>query len=258
MNGYLLLLSAVLAYMSVWFVISLLVRRNDIADTAWGLGFVGLSWLGYVLSPYRTSPALVTTLLVTMWGIRLSWHIFLRNRKKPEDYRYKAWREQWGSWFYVRSFLQVYLLQGILLFLIALPVTYQHLHRVSGTFTVWDGLGFLVWVIGFCIEAVADFQLRRFIRNPDNKGRLMTTGLWQYSRHPNYFGEVLQWWGIFLYAVAVPGGYVTVVGPITITLLILFVSGIPLLEKKYAGREDFVRYARQTSVFIPLPPKRIS
>lgn len=244
--------------MSLWFVISLVARRNDVADTAWGLGFVGLSWLGYVLSPHQTQPALVTTLLVTLWGIRLSWHIFQRNRRKPEDYRYKAWREQWGSWFYLRSFLQVYLLQGVLLFLIALPVTYQHMTRVSDGFTLWDGVGFIFWVSGFCIEAIADYQLRNFIANPANKGKLMTGGLWRYSRHPNYFGEVLQWWGIYLYAVSVPGGYFTVIGPLTITLLILFVSGVPLLEKKYAGRQDFARYSQETSIFIPLPPRRIS
>lgn len=258
MNAYLLLFATVVVYMFCWFIISIFIKRNDVADIAWGLGFVGLSWLGYVISPYKTPPALITTILVTMWGIRLSWHIFLRNRSKPEDYRYKAWRDQWGSWFYIRSFLQVYLLQGALMFLIALPVTYQHISRASGTFTVWDGLGFLLWVSGFCIEAVADHQLKQFIANPTNKGRLMMAGLWRYSRHPNYFGEVLQWWGVYLYAVSVPGGLFTVVGPLMITLLILFVSGIPLLEKKYAGREDFARYARQTSIFIPLPPKHTS
>lgn len=244
--------------MSLWFVISLVTRRNDVADIAWGLGFVGLSWVGYALSPYQTLPALFTTLLVTLWGIRLSWHIFQRNRRKPEDYRYKAWRDQWGSWFYLRSFLQVYLLQGTLLYLIALPVTYQHMVRASGDFTIWDGIGFLLWATGFCMEAVADQQLRNFISHPENKGKIMMSGLWRYSRHPNYFGEVLQWWGIFLYAVSVPGGLLTVIGPITITFLILFVSGIPLLEKKYVGRQDFARYARQTSIFIPLPPRRIS
>lgn len=258
MNVYLILFIGVCIYMSLWFVISLVARCNDVADIAWGLGFVGLSWLGYVLSPHHTQPALVTTLLVTLWGIRLSWHIFQWNRRKPEDYRYKAWREQWGSWFYLRSFLQVYLLQGVLLFLIALPVTYQHMARLSGGFTLWDGLGFILWVSGFCIEAIADYQLRNFIADPANKGKLMTEGLWRYSRHPNYFGEVLQWWGIYLYAVSVPGGISTIVGPLTITLLILFVSGIPLLEKKYAGRQDFVRYSRQTSIFILLPPRRIA
>ena len=125
----------------------------------------------------------------------------------------------------------------------------------SGEINLLVIIGFIVWLIGFYFESVGDKQLANFIHNPENKGKLMTEGLWKYSRHPNYFGEVTQWWGIWIIALSVPYGWVAIIGPITITILILFVSGVPLLEKKYKGRSDFEAYKKRTSIFIPLPPK---
>ena len=123
------------------------------------------------------------------------------------------------------------------------PVTYS------------DVVGVLVWIIGFLFEAVGDYQLRRFIGNPLNKGRIMMSGLWRFTRHPNYFGEVVLWWGIFLIALSVPGGWRTIVGPATITFLILKVSGIPMLEAKYRSNPQYEAYQRRTSSFVPLPPR---
>lgn len=252
MNYYSILALTLLGYMSFWFIVSVIKRRNDVADIAWGVGFVLIAWFSFYLSSFTFAAFLVNS-LVTLWGLRLTTHIYRRNRNKPEDPRYLAWRQTWKH-FYVRSYFQVFVLQGLFLFLISLPVMYIN-HSVSSGFGLLDVIGFLVWIVGFYFESTGDKQLKDFIANPTNKGKLMDQGLWRYSRHPNYFGEVTQWWGIFLIALSIPGSFFTVVGPLTITILILFVSGVPLLEKKYAGRPDFEAYKKKTSVFIPLPPR---
>lgn len=254
MNYYLHLLLVVYGYMTCWFLVSIAQKRNDVADIAWGLGFVLLSWYAFFLSTPSIKPV-VMNLLVTLWGGRLAWHIYKRNRKKGEDARYLTWRKSWKH-FYLRSFFQIYVLQGTLLFLIALPVIYSNYSHSDG-FTLTDGIGVLVWCVGFFFEVVGDHQLKVFLSNPNNKGKIMDQGLWRYTRHPNYFGEVTMWWGLFMSALSSPSAYFTIIGPITITILILFVSGIPLLEKKYAGRPDFEAYKKKTSAFFPLPPKRI-
>lgn len=251
MNYFSVLALALLGYMSFWFIVSFIKKRNDIADIAWGLGFVLIAWLSFYLSNYSFK-AVVVNCLVTIWGLRLSWHIYNRNKNKPEDSRYLGWRKTW-KYFYLRSYLQVYLLQGLFLYLISLPVIFIN-YAVSEVFASLDALGLLVWVTGFYFESTGDHQLKKFNDNPANKGKLMDRGLWHYSRHPNYFGEVAQWWGIFLITYSVPGSLLTIIGPLTITLLILFVSGIPLLEKKYEGRPDWEEYKKKTSVFFPLPP----
>lgn len=254
MSYYLILLLVLFLYMTGWFCISLIKKRNDVADIAWGIGFILISWASFILSETFSLPGLAVTLLVTIWGTRLSWHIYKRNVGKPEDYRYQIWREQWGTWFYLRSYLQVFLLQGLFLGIIVSPVVFVN-HYASGTFTLFDAVGFIIWVVGFIFESVSDAQLSRFIKNAANKGSIMKDGLWKYSRHPNYFGEVLQWWGLWFYALSVPFGWVTIIGPLTITFLILKVSGIPLLEKKMEMNPLFEEYKKKTSIFFPLPPK---
>jgi len=241
--------------MSGWFILSVIKKRNDIADIAWGLGFIVMSWIGVFLGN-PSLRGLLVNLLVTIWGMRLAWHIYKRNLDKHEDYRYATWRKEWGKWFFLRSFLQVYMLQGFFLYLIVQPVLFIH-NEQSYLLGIVDLIGILVWCVGFYFESTGDKQLKEFISNPANKGKLMDTGLWRYSRHPNYFGEVTQWWGIFIIALSLPNSFLTIIGPLTITILILFVSGIPLLEKKYAGRPDFEEYKKRTSIFIPLPPRSI-
>jgi len=254
MSFYITIALILFLYMSFWFVISVIKKRNDVADLAWGLGFVLLSWVGFLLSGFSVRSVLVN-ILVTVWGCRLAWHIFRRIRGRTEDQRYALWRNTWGKWFFVRSYLQVFLLQGFFLYLIVFPVLSINL-QYGGAFGMFDLLGILIWLTGFLFESIGDAQLARFVKDPANKGKLMEQGLWRYSRHPNYFGEVTQWWGIFIIALSVPSGIGTIIGPLTITCLILFVSGVPLLEKKYAGRPDFEAYKKRTSIFFPLPPKK--
>jgi len=253
MNHYVILLALILlGYMTFWFIISIIKKRNDVADIAWGFGFVFMAWLSFFLIGFSFKAFFVNS-LITIWGLRLTWHIYNRNKKREEDSRYLEWRKTWKN-FYLRSFLQVFLLQGVFLFLISLPVMFIN-HSASNDFGILEVVGFVVWGLGFYFESTGDKQLKEFISNPANKGKLMDRGLWQYSRHPNYFGEVTQWWGIFLIALSLQGSFFTIIGPLIITILILFVSGVPLLEKKYAGRTDFEEYKKKTSIFIPLPQK---
>jgi steroid 5-alpha reductase family enzyme len=182
-------------------------------------------------------------------------HIGWRNRSKPEDHRYRLWREEWGDSFLIRTFLQVFLLQGFLVLVISLPVTWSLTHN-GPPFRSLDAVGFSLWLLGFLFEAIGDFQLLQFKSNPTNKGKIMTSGLWRYTRHPNYFGEVTLWWGIFIICFSVPGSYWTVVGPLTITHLILKVSGTPMLEKRFADNPEYAEYVHNTSAFFPLPPKK--
>ena len=246
---------AVLLYMCAWFIAARIRGRNDIADVAWGLGFILAAAVSLIAGGVYPQRGLLVSSLVLVWGIRLALHIHSRNRGRGEDPRYRQWREEWGTWFVLRSFLQIFMLQGALLLLVSVPVVFTNTAQ-SVPLGWLDLPGLAIWLAGFCFEAIGDWQLLRFIRNPDNKGKLMTSGLWRYTRHPNYFGEVTLWWGIWLMTLSLPGGWLTIVGPLTITILILKVSGIPMLERPYEGRADFQDYKHRTSAFFPLPPKR--
>jgi steroid 5-alpha reductase family enzyme len=190
MSVYAVIALALLSYMSAWFLIACVLQRNDVADIAWGLGFVSMSWLALTMSEY-SSRSLLVNVLVTVWGLRLALHIAMRNLRKPEDHRYAVWRETW-TYFYLRSFFQIFLLQGFFLFVILLPVTFIHA-SVPAPLGVLDAVGVMLWCIGFFFESVGDYQLKKFLKDPAHKGKIMDQGLWAYSRHPNYFGEVLQW-----------------------------------------------------------------
>lgn len=254
MNYYATLAIVLLLYVSLWFIISLIKKRNDVADIAWGLGFIVMAWVSFLLSENYGTRGLLVGVLVSIWGFRLAWHIHTRNKAKKEDFRYLAWRKEWKSFFYLRSYLQVYILQGFFLFIIAIPI--MEINRNNGLSLGWlDFIGLFIWVIGFYFEARGDAELSQFTKNPLNKGKIIQSGLWQYTRHPNYFGEVTLWWGIYIISLGSTPFFYTLIGPLTITILILFVSGIPLLEKKYAGNPDFEEYKRKTSVFFPLPPR---
>jgi len=244
--------------MTVWFVLALFRKDNSIADIAWGLGFVLVAVVTFLRRGSLFLPLLVTALVV-VWGSRLAVHILVRNRKRGEDPRYAEWRRKWGRSFFWRSYLQVFLLQGFFLLVISSPVILVNTHRWDRPpggegHGVWLA-GFLVWCVGFFFEAVGDAQLARFKRDPGNRGKIMDRGLWRYSRHPNYFGESLMWWGIFLVALEVPYGWTTVVSPVLITFLLVRVSGVPMLERKYTGNAEFQAYARRTSAFVPWVPK---
>lgn len=238
-------------YMNIWFLIALAIKRNDIADIAWGLGFSTLA----LLVPHNSqlSQDLVIRLLIVIWGVRLSYHIYIRNISKEEDYRYRSWRLSWGKWFLLRSYLQIYMVQGLFMFLIATPIIIASTSQTPPlNWLYWLGIG--VWIIGFIFESIGDMQLSEFLKKNKSKNTIMKQGLWKYTRHPNYFGEVAQWWGIFFIVATQTYGYIAFISPITITILILGVSGIPMLEKKYEHNLEFQRYKETTSAFFPWFP----
>lgn len=240
----------VFVYMTMWYVVAIIIKRNDIADIAWGLGFITIATTSLFASQNNSFTAYVTLLLVAVWGLRLSWHIARRSFAKSEDYRYKKWRDDWGEWFYVRSFLQVFMLQGLLMIIVSLPILVIMAYSTSQT-SILVAVGVLIWIFGFIFETVGDWQLRNFIRNPKHKGKIMTTGLWSNTRHPNYFGEIVQWWGIGVIALSCSYGWVGLLGPLAITFLIVKVSGIPMLEQKYDNNPEYQSYKKHTPKLIP-------
>ncbi len=241
-------------FVSLLFVLSVIIKRNDVADVAWGTGIFIVALVGYLNGPQTTETLIITT-LAGLWGFRLTGRIFLRNIKKSEDYRYKVWRDSWGSWFYLRSYFQVYLLQGFLMIVVGYPFVHTSVYGENlavGTFFI---LGIIVWVVGYVFEVIGDWQLDSFIKGKPEPGDVLKSGLWKYTRHPNYFGEVTMWWGICLMLVTLPLSYLVLVSPFAITYLILKVSGIPMLEEKFAGNPKFEEYKKRTSAFFPMPPK---
>jgi len=240
-------------YMSVLFLIAVVRKDNSIADIGWGIGFVIVALSVLVIQGDYSARQAMLTVLITIWGLRLSGRIFIRNRGKGEDFRYRKWRNEWGRFFLVRSYLQVFLLQGLFMWLISLPVVITGSKAATG-WTGFDFAGVAIWLTGFFFEAVGDWQLDKFLSAKENKGKILDTGLWRYSRHPNYFGEVVMWWGIWIISLAQTWGWAGIISPITITVLIVFVSGIPLLERSMSASPAFQAYARKTSVFFPLPP----
>ena len=164
-------------------------------------------------------------------------------------------RKKWGKLSLLRGYFQIFLLQGMFLFLISTPLIGLAQHP-NNSITFMALVGSAVWCIGFIFEAVGDFQLKKFIKKPTNSGEIMRYGLWRYTRHPNYFGEVTQWWGVWLIGYGLASFYWTIIGPVTITFLILKISGIPMLEKKYIENKEYEKYKKQTSMFIPWLPKK--
>jgi steroid 5-alpha reductase family enzyme len=245
----------VLIYMTLVFILALAKKNNGIVDTAWGLGFILVSLAVFLLHGDGQARQWLAVALVLIWGGRLVLHIHFRNRGKGEDFRYAAWRKSWGKYFLLRSFGQIFMLQGFLLLLIIAPVLLI-VGQKQSPLNLLDGLGVLIWLTGFLFETIGDHQLSAFIKDPANRGKLMTRGLWNYTRHPNYFGEAALWWGIAIIALSAPRGWLGLTGPLVITFLLLFVSGVPLLEKKYRGRPDFEDYKKRTSIFIPWFPKK--
>jgi len=247
----------VFVYFVVFFIIAWFMKNNSIVDIGWGLGFVLVAYFCLFYSGNYNFRTILVTTLVTIWGLRLFYHIIRRNWGKPEDYRYANFRREWGKWHDLRAFFQVFILQGLLTVLISASILIVSVSSQSG-FKVYDFIGLAVWIIGFIFESVGDAQLKSFKSNPKNKGHVIQSGLWRYTRHPNYFGEATMWWGLFIIALSVKFGYIAVISPITTTLFLLFVSGVPLLEEKYKDRPEFQQYAKVTSKFIPLPRKKVN
>ena len=235
--------------MSMVFIFAVIRKDNSIVDSFWGIGFVVIALYALLQSGEIDLRKAIVTLLVIIWGFRLSLHIIYRNRDKGEDFRYKAWRDSW-KYFYLRSYLQIFLLQGFLMIIISTPVWFIGFNS-GKPLGGWDFLGLVLFGAGFLIETTADNQLAQFKKDTSNKGKLLTTGLWSISRHPNYFGEAVLWWGIGCYALSFTDGWLTLVGPLVITLLLRYVSGVPMLEKHFENHPMWSDYKAKTPPFIP-------
>lgn len=254
---YLTGLAVILAFMAVLWLVSLKLKNSSIVDIFWGAGFVLAAWLYFTLTPEGfLARKLLIAIIVTIWGLRLTTHIFLRNKGKPEDFRYQKWRRENGSKWWWKSFFQVFLLQGLLLWIVSMPLLAAQYFGKVNHLTVLDFVGAGVWLVGFFFESVGDYQLTRFIKNPANRGKVLSTGVWHYTRHPNYFGDATQWWGFYLVALAA-GGWWTIISPIVMTYLLTRVSGVALLEKSLDAKPGYREYVESTSAFIPWFPKKL-
>jgi len=239
--------------LGVW-LLSLLSQDVSIVDVFWGIGFVLVAGISVSLVDSTPPRAWLLAGLTFLWGLRLAGYLGWRKFGKPEDYRYRALRESYGHKFWIISLFLVFGLQGGLIWLISWPL--QVAPFGSGEWNGLDIVGMILWTIGFLFEAVGDFQMARFKADPANKGRLFSGGLWRYTRHPNYFGDFLVWWGLALLAFSGGAPWWIIISPLTISFLLIRVSGVTLLEKSLQSRtQGYEEYMRRTSSFFPWPPK---
>lgn len=239
---------SLIIFMHLFFIFAVVKKRNDIADVAWGLGFVLLALIGLVFN-YNLQ-TLIVFILVSVWGLRLFTYILQKFRKeKVENARYYKWRADWGDRWILYSYLKVFLLQGFFLILVAMPILIISGYS-NGEWGVVNTVGILLWLFGFIFEAVGDKQLSDFVKKK-KPGEIMTKGLWKFTRHPNYFGEAVLWWGIWLLSFTSPFYYIAIIGPITITFLLRFVSGVPMAEERYQNNIAFQKYKQKTPPMIP-------
>jgi len=249
----------ILALMLVLWGISLWLKNSSIVDIFWGTGFVISAWFYFFITPtgYLLQKLLVAV-LVTIWGLRLSVHILLRNWGKPEDFRYQKWRSESGASWWIASLGKVFLLQGLLMWLISIPILASQYFLFIASFVWLDVVAVIVWLVGFFFEASGDAQLARFRANPANRGKLLDSGVWHYTRHPNYFGDAAQWWAFYLLALAT-GTWWAIISPILMTLFLIKVSGVALLEKTLVdSKPGYKEYVASTSAFIPWFPRKKS
>ena len=243
--------------MTFLWLVSVRIKDASIVDPFWGAGFVVVNWVYFVCTPdgfvWRKW---IISILLTIWGLRLALYLLRRNMGKGEDYRYQKWRQDAGvSWWY-KSYFKVFLLQGLLMWLISTPLLAAQYSPTPAALTFFDFFAVAVWTVGFFFEAVGDWQLARFKANPANQGKLLTSGLWRFTRHPNYFGDAVQWWAYYLLALAA-GGWFTIFSPLIMTLLLRYVSGVSLLEKALVNtKPGYAQYVAATNAFWPWFPKK--
>lgn len=244
----------IVALVTLTWIASVALRDASVIDPVWPLGFVAVAITAFVAGDGDEGRRLLILVLVAVWGLRLSAYLFWRNAGKGEDFRYQAMRARRGPNFWIISLVTIFLLQGVLMWIVSLPVQLAAVpSRGLGLLAV---AGVAAWAIGFAFETIGDWQLARFRANPASKGKVLDTGLWRYTRHPNYFGDFMVWWGIFLVAAESGAGAWGFIGPVLMTVLLVKVSGAGLLEKDIEQRRPgYADYVRRTSGFLPRPPR---
>lgn len=252
---FLVSLIVVIIFMSVMWLVSQLIGKLSIVDIAWGLGFIIVAVSTLLFNSEYLPRQLLVTLLVCLWGGRLAFYIYLRNKGREEDFRYQKMKESWGNEVAIQSYLRVFLLQGVFMLIVTFVVQIVNSYSKQPALNVLDLFGLLVWLLGFFFESIGDYQMYKFKKDKKNKGKIMKYGLWRYTRHPNYFGESVQWFGVFIIALSAPSGILGIISPVVITLMLLRVSGVPMLEAKYKDNPEYQKYIKNTSSFIPTIPK---
>lgn len=248
-------LAILLATMALLWAVASLIRDVSIVDPFWGTGFVIVAWATLFRVEMPAFRTLILAAMTTLWGVRLSGFLLIRNWGHPEDKRYAAMRAKHGSKFVRISLFTVFWLQAVILWFVALPIQVAIIRNVPQPISVFDSLGIALWAIGLFFETVGDAQLARFKSRPENSGKVMDKGLWAWTRHPNYFGDFCVWWGIYIVAAMGAAGW-TILSPLAMSWLLMKVSGVTLLEKTIADRRpDYAEYKRRTSAFFPRPPK---
>ncbi len=251
-------LAIVVLLFTTW-LISLRLADASIIDPVWGLGFVVVAWVARIVAgghgvPHRQD---VLVALTTIWGLRLFVHLAIRHRGQGEDFRYRRMRRKHGDRFGTVSLVTVFGLQAVMMFTVSLPVQVGQVPDHPSGLGVLGVIGTAVWAVGLFFEAVGDWQLTRFRADPGTAGTVLDSGLWRYTRHPNYFGDVCVWWGLFLITAATGVGAITILSPVLMTVLLVKVSGVPLLEYSLRKRRaGYAEYCRRTSSLVPRPPRR--
>ncbi len=251
------------ASLLIWVLVSLLwiwsviIKNVSIVDLFWGFSFVILTGFYVFMSGELNARKILILILVGIWGLRLAIYLAIRNIGKGEDFRYQQFRRSYGTerywWF---SYFQTFLLQGILIMIVSLPLLGISMSKQSGNLNLLDYFGILIWLIGFTFEAGGDSQLSRFKKNPQNKGKVLNKGFWKYTRHPNYFGDSAVWWAYALFSIAA-GSYWQIIGSVVMTLLIIKISGVALLEKSlHKSKPQYHEYIQKTNSFFPWFPKK--
>lgn len=249
--------AALAAAMLLLWALSLRLRDASIVDLWWGPGFALAAWIAWGLGGGWDPRSTLLAVVVSVWGLRLGGYLLWRNHGQGEDRRYAAMRRHHGERFARVSLVTVFGLQGALQWIVSLPVQVALALPGPAGWTGWDAAGLAAVAVGLAFESVADVQLARFKADPANAGKVMDRGLWAWSRHPNYFGDALAWWGIFCIAAATPAARWTAFAPALMTFLLLRVSGVALLERTIARRRPaYEEYAARTSAFVPWFPKR--
>ena len=246
---------AILALMIVTWLLSLAWHDASIVDPVWPLGFVVVAWVSRVIGDGNDTRQWLLVAMVSLWGVRLSCYLAWRKRGAPEDFRYQAMRRHYGARFGLVSLFTVFALQGVLMWIVSLPAQLGQVRTQPGLGAV-AFLGIALWLVGFAFESIGDAQLARFKADPTSAGQVMDRGLWRYTRHPNYFGDACVWWGIALVAAETGIGAVGLIGAAVMSVLLVRVSGVPMLEKSMAKRRPgYPDYVARTSAFIPRPPR---
>ena len=243
-------------YMSTLYLIAQKIKDNSIVDIGWGFGFVIISVTSLIVSENMTARALLVGLLVALWGIRLGTYLWIRASGKPEDFRYANFRKQWGEKVKIIAFFRVFMLQGTIMLLISFPIVKVMAHNTTENLDIFAVVGLIIWLIGYFFQVVGDAQLASFKKKRASKEQVLTTGLWKYTRHPNYFGEACMWWGIAIVVLPVPHGFWGILSALFMNTLLLKVSGVPFLDRRYASNASYQQYKRTTNRFIPWFPKR--